>query len=248
MIQATELRKSYGDVVAVDGLSLEVARGETFGLLGPNGAGKTTTIHMLVGLLKPDSGRISINGESDPTRPEVRRHLGIAPQSLALYSDLTGQENLEFFGRIFGATGALLKDRVNSALDFAQLTEHRKRRVKTYSGGMQRRLNLACAVLHDPPVILLDEPTVGVDTQSRNHIFENIDSLKKRGRTILYTTHYIEEAQRLCDRVAIMDQGKILALDSVDGLVKAHGDTSARTAQADLEAVFLSLTGRTMRD
>jgi len=226
MIQATDLRKQFGELVAVDGVSLDIPRGETFGLLGPNGAGKTTTISMLAGVLKPDLGEVRIDGSSDPTRSSVRRKLGIAPQAIALYDEMTAEENLAFFGRLYGLTGKVLKERVNWALEFANLSDRRKGRIKTYSGGMQRRINLACALINDPPVLLLDEPTVGVYPQSRNLIFDKIEELKKQGRTILYTTHYMEEAERLCDRVAIIDRGKILALNTVGGLIREHGGAS----------------------
>ncbi len=240
-IEVKSLRKAYGELVAVDGVSFEVNGGECFGLLGPNGAGKSTTINCVVGALRPDAGEIQIDGDSDPTRPAVRMKIGVAPQPIALYEELTAEENLTFFGSLYGLAGGLLKERIEMALEFSGLAGRRKDRVSTYSGGMQRRLNLVCGILHDPPVILLDEPTVGVDPQSRNLIFENIEALKRLGRTIVYTTHYMEEAQRLCDRVAIIDQGKILALDTVEGLLKAHGGP-------DLESVFLRLTGRKLRD
>ncbi|HKA24633.1 MAG TPA: ABC transporter ATP-binding protein [Candidatus Eisenbacteria bacterium] len=233
MIEVRDLRKSYGVLAAVDGVSFEVRRGETFGLLGPNGAGKTTTMHLLVGVLRPDGGTIQIAGEGDPTRPQTREKLGLAPQAMSLYPDLTGEENLAFFARLHGLGGSALHERVESMLALAGLTDRRKHRVRTYSGGMQRRLNLACALVHDPPVLLLDEPTVGVDPQSRNHLFENIESLRAQGRTILYTTHYMEEAQRLCDRVAIMDKGKILALDTVPALIERYGGASL--IEAELE-------------
>ncbi|NOT01624.1 MAG: ABC transporter ATP-binding protein [Phycisphaerales bacterium] len=296
MIHAEHLRKSYGTLVAVDDVSLDIKRGETFGLLGPNGAGKSTTIHMLVGAIRPDSGSVTVNGASDPSRPEVRRGLGIAPQRVALYEDLTGQENLAFFGRLYGVTGKRLTERVEWALDFAGLKDRRHSRAKTYSGGMQRRLNLACALLPSPPILLCDEPTAGVDPQSRNHIFEIIERLKQDGLTVLYTTHYMEEAQRLCDRVAIMDRGKLLDCDTVPNLIARHGRRPVVTAelerpvndpstlpgqvegtslrfetekpveelmrltragvvfktfhvdQPDLESVFLTLTGRSLRD
>lgn len=222
MLTFDTLCKSYGSLVAVDSLTLEIPRGELFGLLGPNGAGKSTTIGMAVGLLKPDRGTVRIEGES-PTDPAVRGKLGVAPQALALYDDLTGAENATFFGRMQGLAGARLQERVQWALDFVGLTGRQRDRVKTYSGGMKRRLNLAAAVVHDPPILLLDEPTVGVDPQSRHALFENILSLKRAGRTIVYTTHYIEEAQRLCDRVGIVDQGRLLALDTVPRLIDRHG-------------------------
>jgi ABC-2 type transport system ATP-binding protein len=223
VIQVSDLRKFYGSLQAVAGVSFTVAQGETFGLLGPNGAGKTTTIHMLTGALTPDAGAIQINGQADPTRVEVRQSIGLAPQSLAIYETLTADENLSFFGRLYGLGGAKLRERVDDALKLAGLQDRRGDRVGTYSGGMKRRLNLACALVHDPPVLFLDEPTVGVDPQSRNYLFDTIEALAAQGRTILYTTHYMEEAERLCDRVAIMDGGKILALDTVDGLIVNHG-------------------------
>ena len=250
-IEVRDLRKSYGPNVAVNGISFEVREGECFGLLGPNGAGKTTTLHMLVGTLRPDSGEVRIHGEPDPTRASVRLRIGVAPQSLAIYQDLTGQENLEFFARLYGLEGGRLRERVEMALEFVGLTSRRKDRVATYSGGMQRRLNLVCGLLHDPSVILLDEPTVGVDPQSRNLLFDNIEALKRLGRTIVYTTHYMEEAERLCDRVAIVDHGAILALDTVENLRRTHGGPPVRRVIEEsphLEAVFLNLTGRTLRD
>ncbi|MCW8131105.1 MAG: ABC transporter ATP-binding protein [Planctomycetota bacterium] len=254
MILVDQARKTYGARTAVDGVSFELRSGETFGLLGPNGAGKTTTIHLLAGLLDPDGGRIEVAGAADPRRAEVRRKLGLAPQTLSLYEDLTGAENLSFMGRLYGLGGGKLRERVAWALEFSGLAERARDRVKTYSGGMQRRLNLACALIHEPAALLLDEPTVGVDPQSRNRIFENIEALKKMGLTILYTTHYMEEAQRLCDRVAIMDAGRILALDTLSALIDAHGGAAQVTAEfeappAGIEALFPggTLTGRTLR-
>jgi ABC-2 type transport system ATP-binding protein len=226
MINVTDLRKAYGGNVAVDGVSFTIPAGETFGLLGPNGAGKTTTMHMLAGALKPDSGRIEIAGAADPTQAKSRRTMGIAPQATALYEDLTGTENVRFFGALYGLAGNALRERVAKALEFVGLADRGKDLVSTYSGGMKRRLNMAAAVVADPQVILFDEPTVGVDPQSRNLMFDNIDQLKRSGKTILYTTHYMEEAQRLCDRVAIMDHGRILALDTVDRLISQHGGSS----------------------
>lgn len=223
MIEVTNLRKSYGTLVAVDDVSFTVADGETFGLLGPNGAGKTTTMHMVTGALAPDAGSISINDRMGSGRADVRYYLGLAPQSLALYESLTADENLSFFARLYGLHGAKLRERVDFTLGLAGLTDRRRDLVKHYSGGMKRRLNLACALVHDPSVVILDEPTVGVDPQSRNHLFDTIEKLAGEGRTIIYTTHYMEEAQRLCDRVAIMDRGKILALDTIAGLTAQHG-------------------------
>lgn len=268
MIQACGLKKSYGSIRAVDGVTFEVKKGETLGLLGPNGAGKTTTVHILVGALRSEAGEVRIDGTTDPSRPEIRRKIGFAPQALSLYTELSAAENLEFFGRLYGLSGRVLRERVGWALQFSGLQERQHERVRTYSGGMQRRLNLACALVHDPPVLLLDEPMVGVDPQSRNHIFESIEALKREGRTILYTTHYMEEAQRLCDRVAILDYGKLLALDRVDALIERYGGPAVlelevngemvrfqgqsfrllKFEQPDLEHVFLALTGKRLRD
>ncbi|HXG86765.1 MAG TPA: ABC transporter ATP-binding protein [Vicinamibacterales bacterium] len=216
------VRKTYGDLVAVDGLSLHVQKGEVLGLLGPNGAGKSTTVNLSVGLLRPTGGTIAIAG-GNPAQPAVRRGLGVAPQALALYDMLSGAENLRFFGEVYGLAGAALSQRVAWALDFVALTDRARDRVSTYSGGMKRRLNLAAALVHDPKLILLDEPTVGVDPQSRNQIFDNILALKALGRTLIYTTHYMEEAARLCDRVAIIDKGKLLAIGTVPELLEQHG-------------------------
>lgn len=224
-LSVRDLRKSYGATVAVDGVSFEVAHGESFGLLGPNGAGKSTTINLLVGALVPDSGEVRVDG-GDPASAPTRLSIGVAPQSLALYEELTGGENLALFGRLCGLDGAKLAERIDWALAFAGLADRRRDRVKAYSGGMKRRLNMACALVHDPPVLLFDEPTAGVDPRSRNHIFDSIEKLQSDGRTILYTTHYMEEAERLCDRVAIMDHGKVLAIGTVEALLAEHGGTS----------------------
>jgi ABC-2 type transport system ATP-binding protein len=226
MIKADNLKKQYGNTVALDDVSFEVSKAETFGLLGPNGAGKTTTINILCGLTRPDQGTVSLDGRTDPTVPEVRLSLGVVPQTLALYEELSAQENLRFFGRIYGLSGRKLKERISDCLEIAGLTQRSKDRVSKFSGGMKRRLNMACSLLHEPPILLLDEPTVGVDPQSRNLIFDTIEQWKKQGRTIIYTTHYMEEAERLCDRVAILDHGKILDMDSVDNLIKKHGGPS----------------------
>ncbi len=226
MIKAENLKKYYGATVALDDVSFEVQKGETFGLLGPNGAGKTTTIKLLCGLLRPDAGTVTLDGKTDPGQIEVRLSLGVVPQSLALYEELSALENLRFFGKIYGLNGQKLKERVRDCLDIAGLAQRSKERVSKYSGGMKRRLNMVCSLLHDPPILLLDEPTVGVDPQSRNLIFETIEAMGKEGRTIIYTTHYMEEAQRLCDRVAIIDHGRILDMDSVENLITRHGGPS----------------------
>ncbi len=241
MINAQSLRKSFGSLVAVDGVSLSIPRGETFGLLGPNGAGKSTTIHLLTGALKPDSGSVTLNGLADPTRPQTRQNVGVAPQSESLYDELTGEENLRLFGRLYGLSGARLNERLKSVLDFVGLEDRKGDRLGTYSGGMKQRLNLACALVHEPMIIFLDEPTAGVDPQSRAYLLDNIEQLAKQGRTIVYTTHYMEEAERLCDRVAIIDHGKILALDTVDALRERYGGSSR--VEADLVEIPAELTG-----
>ena len=231
MLRLTNVRKSFGALVAVDDLSLEIAPGEVFGLLGPNGAGKSTTANLSVGLLTPDRGEIELVGLGRPSDPHVRAKIGVAPQQLAIYEELTGAENVRFFGRMYGLSGERLKTRVAEALAFVGLTERQHGRARTYSGGMQRRLNLAIAIVHEPDLLILDEPTVGVDPQSRNAIFEKIEQLNADGKTIIYTTHYMEEAQRLCDRVGVIDHGKLLALDTVDKLIQTHGGDHRVLAQ-----------------
>jgi ABC-2 type transport system ATP-binding protein len=223
VIHVKNLSKSFGARLAVDNVAFDVNAGESFGLLGPNGAGKTTTMHLLMGLLEPDAGEIEIAGATDPTRRAVRQNIGLAPQALALYEDLTAEQNVAFFGRLYGLGGAKVDQHVAWALDFVGLSERKRELVRTYSGGMARRLNLACALVHNPPVLLLDEPMAGVDPQSRNLLLENIRHLKAHGRTIVYSSHYLSEAESLCDRVAIMDEGRILALDTVEDLVAGYG-------------------------
>lgn len=282
MLRLVHLRKSYGTLKAVDDLSLDIRRGEVFGLLGPNGAGKSTTIGMAVGLIAPDAGTVELEGVGAPTDPRVRAHLGVAPQALALYDDLSAEENLIFFGRLYSLPSARLRERTGAVLEMVGLTARKGDRVGGFSGGMKRRLNLAAALIHDPPMLLLDEPTAGVDPQSRNNILDLVRDLASQGRTIVYTTHYMEEAARLCDRVAILDKGRILALGTVHELVESHGGNSVVTVvsgagaeerietadplaeisrvlagggargvridRPDLESVFLSLTGRSLRD
>ena len=219
MLEVSGLRKAYGNEVAVDGVSFTAGKGETVGLLGPNGAGKTTIVSIIAGLLRPDAGMVCIAGRTIRTDTDpAKRCIGLVPQDLGLFEQLSALDNLRLFGALYGMTGADLKRAVEQAIDLVGLTERVKDRVKDFSGGMKRRLNLAAALLHDPQLLLLDEPTVGVDPQSRNAIFENLEFLKKRGKTILYTTHYMEEAERLCDRLVIIDHGKIIADDTLQGL------------------------------
>ena len=240
MLLFDHVSKSFGDLRAVDDLSFELAIGEVFGLLGPNGAGKTTAINMAVGLLEPDEGVVRFAGEAfdrDPREARNRQALGLAPQSVALYEELSGADNLRFFGRLHGLSGADLDERVAACLDFADLAEVQKKAVAKYSGGMQRRLNLAVAIIHDPDLVLLDEPTVGVDPQSRNAIFDRVEQLRDEGKQLVYTTHYMEEAQRLCDRVAIIDRGRLMALDSVSSLIAEHGGPGSLVVHAGDEEI-----------
>jgi ABC-2 type transport system ATP-binding protein len=223
MIEVRELRKTFGTRIAVDGMSFDIRQGETLGLLGPNGAGKTTTIHMLTGLLRPDSGEIKIDGVTDPMRKEVRRRIGLTPQTLAIYEEMTAEENLVFFGRLYGIQKSALRTRVGELLEIAGLADRNREIAKNFSGGMKRRLNLVASLVHQPDILFLDEPTVGVDPQSRNHLFDCVIRLAQTGTTIIYTTHYMEEAERLCDRVAVVDQGTIRAIDSVEELKRKHG-------------------------
>jgi ABC-2 type transport system ATP-binding protein len=309
VLEAKGLRKRFGNLVAVDRVSFSVAGGSCLGLLGPNGAGKTTTVSMVAGVLTPDEGEVRIDGavlrgDADPRK----RKIGLVPQELALYEELTADDNLRFFGALYGLAAADLSRAIGEALRLVGLGDRARDRVRTFSGGMKRRLNLAAAVLHDPDLLILDEPTVGVDPQSRSAIFDNLTTLKARGKGIIYTTHYMEEAERLCDRIVIMDHGKVVADDTMRGLAarmparrrlaievagtvdgewlaelaKRPGVEAATTAagvvsvdltdlslsgdvlswlrdrglriehvateRADLEGIFLALTGRELRD
>lgn len=245
LLEVNDLRYSFGERVAVDGVSFHVGRGEIFGLLGPNGAGKTTTISCIAGLLAPESGEVRLAGRAFEPRRDIaqRAAIGWVPQELALYDGLTARENLEFFARMFGVEKGSVAAACEHALEIAGLTDRAADRISTYSGGMKRRLNLAIGELHRPDLLFLDEPTVGVDPQSRNHVFEALEQLAADGRAIVYTTHYMEEAQRLCSRIAIVDGGKILDQGTPSELAKRAG-----MPDADLEKVFLHLTGRRLRD
>ena len=212
MIQVSNLSKSYKNIQAVDNISFEIYDGEIFGLLGPNGAGKSTTLNMLSTLLKSDTGSIQINGvEVGENIQQSKQFIGVVPQEISLYEDLSAEQNLLFWGNLYGIPKKDLKARINTTLELIGLSDRKKDLIKTYSGGMKRRINIAAALLHEPKVLLMDEPTVGIDPQSRNHIFEVIEKLNSQGMTIIYTTHYMEEVERLCDRIAIIDSGKIIA-------------------------------------
>jgi ABC-2 type transport system ATP-binding protein len=312
MLEAKNLSKSYGTRAVVADLSLTVGAGEIVGLLGPNGAGKSTTVAMLCALVAPDRGQVFVGdgaGRAELTAPgghDLKRRIGVVPQELSIYENLGAAANLELFGALYGLKGALLRERVDAALMLVGLADRAKDKPLTFSGGMKRRLNIAAALVHDPEVLIFDEPTVGVDPQSRNAIFDNLEQLRARGKALLYTTHYMEEAERLCDRIVIMDHGQVVASDTLQGLhrrlpavdslefevegqvdlaalgrepgiarpvqegmllrvgvadlaesapvvllwLAAHGHKVNRisSGHADLEDVFLSLTGRQLRD
>ena len=219
MLEVKSLIKRYGKLTAIDGVTFRVGQGETIGLLGPNGAGKTTTVSIIAGLMSPDSGEVLIEGRpvTSDTDP-VKLKIGLVPQDMALYDKLSARDNLTFFAALYSLTGSKVKQAIGEALTLVGLSDRAQDKVETFSGGMKRRLNLAAALLHDPQILLLDEPTVGVDPQSRNAIFENLETLKKRGKTLVYPTHYMEEAERLCDRIVIIDHGKVIADDTLQGL------------------------------
>ena len=224
ILVANDLSKSFGEIQAVKDVSLQIARGEVFGLLGPNGAGKTTTISMLTGLLEPTSGSIIVDGmDVEKHTTEVKAKLGLVPQELALYPTRSARQNLLFFGRIYGLKGKDLQRRVDEVLEMIGLTERANDAIDEYSGGMKRRVNIGAGLLHKPDVLFLDEPTVGVDPQSRNAIFESVEALNRGGMSVIYTTHYMEEAQRLCHRVAIVDTGELIALDTPAALIRSLG-------------------------
>ncbi len=309
LLQCRDLRKAYGERAAVDGISFEIAAGETYGLLGPNGAGKTTTISMICGLLRRDGGEVIVAGRPvDIGATEAKASIGYVPQDLAIYPDLTARENLRFFGRLQRLGGRELDRRVDEILALTDLTDRAKDRVDSFSGGMKRRLNIGIGLLHKPALLVLDEPTVGVDPQSRNAILANVADLGREGMAVLYTTHYMEEAERLCDRIGIIDEGRIKAegtrrelvalvgqKDRVDlvaggtvgpataalaalafvedatlgdgtielvvdqarnhlpGILETAADNGAivrsvEVVEPDLEAVFLHLTGKALRD
>lgn len=230
------LRKSFGDLVAVDGVGFHVESGETYGLLGPNGAGKTTTISMIAGLLAPDAGKVVVAGEEISVRStRGRNRIGFVPQDLAIYPDLTCRENLVFFGRLYGLGGDLLKSRVDEVLEVIGLTDRADDLTKEFSGGMKRRLNIGIGLLHEPTLLILDEPTVGVDPQSRNAILTSVENLSSAGMAVLYTTHYMEEAERLCDRVGIIDEGTIKAEGTRRSLVAMIGEKDRIVLSGEVE-------------
>jgi ABC-2 type transport system ATP-binding protein len=245
IIEISELTKFYkgSEEPAIDHISLSIRRNEIFGLLGPNGAGKTTTISVLCGLFPPTTGDVTIDGMSiSKHREEIKHIIGIVPQEVALYPTLTGLENLNFYGNMYGLRGRELKDRVDEYLVRFGLEKFARKRVTSYSGGMKRRVNLIAGLLHKPRILFLDEPTVGIDVQSRNVILEFLKELREKGTTIIYTSHYMDEAENLCSRVAIMDCGKVIAIGNPKALVAGNPDFK------NLETMFLHLTGKELRD
>lgn len=234
LLEIRDLIKRYNDFLALDHVNLSVAEGEIFGLLGPNGAGKTTTISILSGLTRPNGGEVKFMGK-DITRHEmeVKQEIGVVPQEIALFEDLNAYENLDYFGRLYGLKGQVLKDRIAESLEFVGLSDRSKDLPKKFSGGMKRRLNIAAAIMHRPKLIIMDEPTVGIDPQSRNHILESIKELNRLGSTIIYTSHYMEEVEAICSRIAIVDHGRVIAQGTKEELT---------TLVASEEKVVLELT------
>ncbi len=242
-IQTIDLKKRFGNIKAVDGVSLQVKAGEIFSLLGPNGAGKTTTIRMLSCLAQPDSGDALLMNHSILTDSiGVKASIGVVPQDIALYEDLSAAENLSFWGKMYGLRGASLNKRVGEVLDIIELADRKKGAVGKFSGGMKRRLNLGIALLHKPQIVIMDEPTVGIDPQSRRSILDSIKELNKQGMTVLYTTHYMEEAQEISDHIAIMDQGRIIACGTHTELVKIVGE------ETRVDLTLLSEVGETLEN
>ncbi|MDT8717215.1 ABC transporter ATP-binding protein [Clostridium sp. 19966] len=309
IVKIKGLVKKFGDFVAVDGVDLDIKEGEIYGLLGPNGAGKSTTINILSGLLSFDKGRIEVFGSDiNKSRAEIKRNIGIVPQDIAIYEDLTAYENIDFFAGLYGLRGRQLKKSVEEALEFTGLLDKANAMPSSFSGGMKRRLNIACAIAHKPKLIIMDEPTVGIDPQSRNHIIQSVKKLNESGSTIIYTSHYMEEVEELCTRLAIIDHGKLIAegtkqelksivtntdsiwitidslknfqaneIMSINGVIsvdidekivkintttdvnnldkiiqyfisKAISIRNVENKKPDLETVFLTLTGRNLRD
>jgi len=245
MIDIADLTKYYkGNVEpALDHVSLQVPEGQIFGLLGPNGAGKTTMIKILCGLLLPTEGRITIGGFAhDRQMASIRKIIGVVPQDIALYPSLTARENLSVYGGIYGLNRKVLKDRIDELIPLFGLEKSRDRRVEHFSGGMKRRLNLIAGLLHMPRIVFLDEPTVGVDVHSKNVIIENLFEINRTGTTIIYTSHYLEEAENLCSHIAILDEGRIIAKGTLNEI------TTRANQHESLEEVFLGLTGKTVRD
>lgn len=247
ILKLSGLSKKFGNKTAVDHISLEIKEGEIFGLLGPNGAGKSTTLNMVCSLLKPTSGNIEIFGmNTSNNMKKIKKKIGYIPQELAIHGNLKAWENVELFTSLYGIKGKELKSAIDKSLEFVGLLNRKNDFAKNFSGGMKRRLNIACAIGHNPLLMIFDEPTVGIDPQSRNFILEKIKTANKNGATIIYTSHYMEEVETICSRIAIMDNGRIIAVGTREELVRLV--TSKPDSNISLEEVFLTLTGKKLRD
>ena len=233
-ISLKNITKKFDGNIVVDNINLNIEQGEIYGFLGPNGAGKSTTISMICSLIHPTDGDIEIMGTNiKKDSREIKKKIGLVPQNIALYKDFTAYENIKFFAELYGLKGAMLKQRINEALEFIGLMDVKDKKAKTYSGGMQRRLNIACALVHKPQIIIMDEPTVGIDPQSRNHIMNAVKKLNEEGTTIIYTTHYMEEAEALCSKIAIIDKGKIIVEGTKEELKNMISDKSTLSVTVD---------------
>lgn len=246
ILKTTDLIKKYQSKVVVDNLNIEIKRGEIFGLLGPNGAGKSTTMNMICSIVRPTAGSIELLGKNPwKQKKQVIHKIGYIPQELAIHGNLKAWENVELFTSLYGMKGAQLKEAVNESLEYVGLLERKQEFAKNFSGGMKRRLNIACAIGHHPELLIFDEPTVGIDPQSRNFILDKIKETNQKGATVIYTSHYMEEVEAICTRIAIMDNGKIIACGTSEELKKLVSDDSE---DITLEEVFLTLTGKKLRD
>ena len=259
MIQVRAVSKSFGSIQALKDVTLKIEKGEIFGILGPNGAGKSTIVNVLNTLVKPDRGEVVIDGVNIKDDVDtIKLIIGVVPQEIALYEELSAWENMMFWGGLYDIPKSILRENVYKTLEIVDLVNRKDDRIKTFSGGMKRRINIACSLLHNPKILILDEPTVGVDPQNRNHIFEVIERLNKEGMTIIYTTHYMEEAERFCDKIAIIDVGSIIAQGTLEELkhISDIKDTSNPIGVIDriysqgtnLESIYLKLTGKELRD
>ena len=244
ILNVSNLSKKYEDLVAVDNLSFQVEKGDIYGFVGPNGAGKSTTINMVSGLLIPDTGNVTF--EDNKSFEEWHSNIGLVPQDLAIYADLSAEENVYFFASLYGLKGSVLRKQVDKALKLVGLEDNGKKRAEKFSGGMKRRLNIACAIAHNPKLIIMDEPTVGIDPQSRNFILESIRKLSENGTTVIYTSHYMEEVEEICNKVMIIDHGKIILKGTIGEVRTKFTNNEGKVPT--LEEIFLSITGKELRD